>query len=87
MDDFIKSGNSLETLINTITSVTNTLSKYGFRLNKWISNNEYLLNKYPESEKASTNEAKILGINWDIESDNPTLRGINKSLTNQTRSA
>ena len=87
MDDFIKSGNSLETLINTITSVTNTLSKYGFRLNKWISNNEYLLNKYPESEKASTNEAETLGINWDIESDNPTLRGINKSLTNQTRSA
>ena len=87
MDDFIKSGNSLETLINTITSVTNTLSKYGFRLHKWIFNNEYLLNKYPESEKASTNEVKILGINWDIESDNLTLRGINKSLTNQTRSA
>ena len=80
MDNFIKSGNSLETLIHTITSVTNTLSQYGFRLHKWISNNEYLLNKISESEKASTNQAKILGINWDIESDNRTLRAINKSF-------
>ena len=77
MDDFIKSGNSLETLIHTITSVTNTLSQYGIRLHKWISNNEYLLNKIPESEKAST---KILGINWDIESNNLSLREINKSF-------
>ena len=37
MDDFIKSGNSLETLIHVITSVTNTLSQYGFGLHKWIS--------------------------------------------------
>ena len=80
MDDFIKSGNSLETLIHTITSVTNTLSQYSFRLHKWISSNEYLLNKIPESEKVSTNQAKILGINWDIESDNLTLREINKSF-------
>ena len=40
MDDFIKSGNSLEILIHTI---TNTLSQYSFRLHKWISKNEYLL--------------------------------------------
>ena len=33
MDDFIKSGNSLETLMYTITSVTNTLPN-GFRLHK-----------------------------------------------------
>ena len=79
MDDFIKSGNSLETLIHTITSVTNTLSQYGFRLHKWIYN-EYLLNKIPESEKTSTNQAKILGINWDIESYNLSLREINKSF-------
>ena len=76
-DDFIKSGNSSETLIHTITSVTNTLSQYGIRLHKWISNNEYLLNKIPESEKAST---KILEINWDIESNNLSLREINNSL-------
>ena len=65
IDDFIKSGNSLKTLIHTITLVTNTLSQYGFRLHKWIFN-EYLLNKIPESEKASTNQANTLGINWDI---------------------
>ena len=47
MDDFIKSGNSLETFIYIITSVTNTLFQYGFRLHKWISKNEYLLNKIP----------------------------------------
>ena len=78
MDDFIKSGDSLETLIHTITSVTNTLSQYGFRLHKWTSNNGYLLNKILESEKASTNQVKILGINWDIESDNLSLRETNK---------
>ena len=70
IDDFIKSGNSLKTLIHTITLVTNTLSQYGFRLHKWIFN-EYLLNKIPESEKASTNQANTLGINWDI-----TTRGV-----------
>ena len=43
-------------------------------------NNEYLLNKIPELEKASTNQTKILGINWDIESDNLSLREINKSF-------
>ena len=80
MDGFIKSGNSLETLIHTITSVTNTLSQYGFKLHKWISNNEYLLNKFTESEKASTNKAKILEINWDTESGNLSLREINKSF-------
>ena len=47
MNDFIKLGKSLKTLIHTIASVTNTLSQYGFRLHKWISNNEYLLNKIP----------------------------------------
>ena len=71
MDDFIKSGNSLETLIRTIISVTNTLSQSG---------NEYLLNKIPESEKPSRNQTKILGINWDIESDDLRLREINKSF-------
>ena len=71
MDDFIKSGNSLETLIRTIISVTNTLSQSG---------NEYLLNKIPESEKPSRNQTKILGINWDIVSDDLRLREINKSF-------
>ena len=80
LDDFIKPGNPLETLIHTIISVTNTLSQYGFRLHKWISNNEYFLNKTPGSGKASTNQAKMLGINWDIESDNLGLRVINKSF-------
>ena len=57
-----------------------TLSQYGFRLHKWISNNEFLLNNIPESEKPSTNQAKILGINWNIESDHLSLREINKSF-------
>ena len=59
----------------------NTLSQYGFRLHKWISYNEYLLNKIPKSEKGSTNHAKILGINWDIESDDLSLCEINISFT------
>ena len=79
-DDFIKSGNLLETLICTIISVTNTLFQYGFRLHKWRSNNEYLLNKIPESEKVSTNKARILGINWDIKCDNLRFHEINKSF-------
>ena len=49
-------------------------------MHKWISGNEYLLNKIPESEKSSRNQAKILGINWDIESDDLRLREINKSF-------
>ena len=36
--------------------------------------------KTPRSGKASTNQAKMLGINWDIESDNLGLRVINKSF-------
>ena len=49
-------------------------------MHKWISGNEYLLNKIPESEKPSRNQAKILGINWDIESDDLRLREMNKSF-------
>ena len=33
-----------------------------------------------EFEQASTNQSKILGINWDIESYNLSLREINKSF-------
>ena len=80
MGDFIKSVNSLQTLIHTIISVTNSLSQYDFTLHKWISCNEYLVNKIPESEKPSRNQAKILGINWNIESDDLRLREINKSF-------
>ena len=65
---------------DTDTTVTNTLSQYAFRLHKWISNNEYLLNKIPESEKVSTNQANILEINWDIESENLSLVEINESF-------
>ena len=49
-------------------------------MHKWISGKEYLLNKIPESEKPSRNQAKILGIHWDIECDNLRLREINKSF-------
>ena len=59
MGDFIKSGNSLEIVIHTITSVNNTLSQYGFRIHKWISNNGYLLNKIAESKKTSTNQPNL----------------------------
>ena len=74
MDDFIKSRNPLDFLSYQHSS------QYGFRLHKWISYNKYLLNKIPKSEKGSTNHAKILGINWDIESDDLSLCEINISF-------
>ena len=38
-------------------------------INRYPATSIVFINKIRESEKASTNQAKILGINWDIESD------------------
>ena len=82
MDDFIKSENSLETLIHTIVSVTNSLSQFGFRLHKWVANSGDILDSIPESEKLQNIErVKILGINWDTQSDILSLREVNKTFS------
>ena len=73
MDDFLKSDNSDKHLTRiTKTVVISVLKESGFRLTKFVSNNQYILNQLPETKilnkKAITEQSdqesthKALGI-------------------------
>ena len=79
MDDFIKSENSLLTLTRTTISVTTTFSQFGFRLHKWVANNN-ILHRIPKSEKSKlVKKTKILGVNWDTSDENLILQEVSKT--------
>ena len=79
MDDFIKSENSLQTLTRTTISVTTTFSQFGFRLHKWVANNN-ILHRIPKSEKSKlVKKTKILGVNWDTSDENLILQEVSKT--------
>ena len=48
--DFLKSGNSEEHLTRIIKTVISVLKESGFRLTKFVSNNQSILNQLPEIE-------------------------------------
>ena len=72
MDDFLKSDNSDKHLTRITKTVISVLKESGFRLTKFVSNNQYILNQLPETEilnkKAITEQSdqesthKALGI-------------------------
>ena len=79
MDDFIKSENSLQTLTRTTISVTTTFSQFGFRLHKWVANNN-ILHRISKSEKSKlVKKTKILGVNWDTSDENLILQEVSKT--------
>ena len=72
MDDFLKLDNSDKHLTRITKTVISVLKESGFRLTKFVSNNQYILNQLPETEilnkKAITEQSdqesthKALGI-------------------------
>ena len=80
IDDLLKSVPTVEKALKLIPQVTNLLSKGGFRLSKWLSNREEVLNAIPEEERsksatylfdcAKVSGERILGVYWDFKNDN-----------------
>ena len=50
VDDFLKSDNSVEHLTRITITVISVLTESGFRLTKFVSNNQKILNQLPETE-------------------------------------
>ena len=48
--DFLKSGECVKDLINIATQLLQLLSNKGFRLTKWISNSQIILDQLPTAE-------------------------------------
>lgn len=79
MDDFLKSGENIDNLIKLANELHELLSKRGFRLTKFISNNQNILDELPKTElkfkerlemlSDENNFQKILGLIWNLTSD------------------
>lgn len=74
MDDFVKSESNTEAAKAIQEEVTSLLASGGFRLTKWLSNSEDVLNNIPPQERGvlkpdancpSKNIASVLGCRWD----------------------
>lgn len=65
VDDFSASFQSIEEAIAIKNNLTQLLSSGGFELRKFASNSEELVNEMPKND-----EIKILGITWNVRTDN-----------------
>ena len=92
MDDSIKSVETPEEAIEIFNQLQPLLSRNGFELKKWISNNDAVTKAEPEDLKsigntkqveveANTERSSALGLQWTINDDsNPVGRGSNKEV-------
>ena len=94
MDDYLGSYRIIDLAKETVVSVTKLLSEGGFRLTKWISNYDALLDVLPQSEigkfsiedSSIKNETeKILRIMWNYKKDTSNVKHSNKSYPNTKR--
>ena len=79
MNGFLKSDNSDEHLTTITKAVISVLKESGFRLTKFVSTNQDILNQLPETEilnkKALAEQSdqesthKALGILWNVKTD------------------
>ena len=60
MDDFLKSGECVKDLINIARQLLQLLFNKGFRLTKWISNSQIILDQLPSAELEIKNKLKDL---------------------------
>ena len=92
VDDFLKSDNSVEHLTRITITVISVLAESGFRLTKFVSNNQKILNQLPETEildkKAIAEESdqesthRALGILWDVKTDELRIKFLDKNFLN-----
>ena len=79
MDDFLKSGECIHNLTNVAKQLFKLLSSRGFRLTKWVSNNQEILEQLPKNELKFNKKLeqlsdenkfqKILGLLWNLTLD------------------
>ena len=60
MNDFLKSGECVKDLINIATQLIQLLFNKGFRLTKWISNSQIILDRLPIADLEIKNKIKDL---------------------------
>ena len=76
VDDCLQSYESAPEAISSMKKVCSTLSKGGFRLTKFVTNEESIHSQIPESERAKEvkdfrygTETRALGVKWNPETD------------------
>ena len=95
MDDFLISDNSEEHLTRITRTVISVLKESGFRLTKFVLNNQDILNQLPETEilnkKAIAEQSdqesthKALGILWNVKTDELRIKFSDKTFLNTKR--
>ena len=92
MDDFIKSVETPEEAIEVFNQLQLPLSRHGFELKKWISNNDAVTKAIPEDLKSISNTkqvevepnkegSSVLGLQWTVIDDSlQVCRGTNKEV-------
>ena len=95
MDDFLKSGEYVKDLINIATQLLQLLFNKGFRLTKWILNNQIILGQLSSAELEIKNKLKdltyensfqkVLGLLWNIKSNNLKLPNNIKRISSTKR--
>ena len=95
MDDFLKSGECVKGLINIAGQLLQFLSNKGFRLTKWISNSQIILDRLPTADLEIKNKIKdltyensfkkVLGLLWNVKSDTLKLPSNIKRISDTKR--
>ena len=92
MDGFLQSRECVKDLINIPTQLLQLLSNKGFRLTKWISNSQIILDQLPTAELETKNKIKylayensfkkVLELLWNVKSDTLKLPSNIKRISN-----
>ena len=85
VDDCLKSLPSIEEAVHVVEELPKLLSRGGFRLTKWLSNEREVLTHVPDSEKAPCVSLQLenlprdsaLGVRWNTETDSLGFRSGN----------
>ena len=96
VDDCLKSVKSVDCAIQIVMQLRDLLSKGGFRLTKWLSNNSKVLNFIPHEERAPSlldldldkdkpPIQRALGLHWNMETDMFTFKVNLKEKPNTRR--
>ena len=94
VDDCLKSVPSTEEAIQLIKELSEMLSKGGFHLTKWLSNNRVVMATIPEKERAKSVKDldleklpvdRALGMQWNVEEDTISFRTVDTPSTKTRR--
>ena len=74
VDDFLKSFQTVEEAINTMTQLVLMLKRGGFNLSKFVTNSNEVFQSKPENivfacPFVEVNEISVLGLKWDVKDD------------------